>query len=99
MRWSQHDRLSENQGARCGSIRQRYVARAIAMLILDFMKFEVLEKDFPDYLARLPARFCRSTLAALHHMKPQREKSDGVLRSWERGLLPVSNACWMLHQD
>ena len=32
--------------------------RTIAMLILDFMKIELSEKDFPDFLAMLPARFC-----------------------------------------
>ena len=49
--------------------------------ILDFMKFEVTEWDFPVFLATLPVRFCRTTLAsfqALDHMKPQRERSDGV---------------------
>ena len=58
-------------------------ARTIEMLILDFMKFVVLEEDFPDFLARRPARFCSTTVASfpipLHHMKPQRERSDGVV--------------------
>ena len=44
---------------------------------------------------------------ALHHMKPQRERSDGVRlggisfsfrADGKEGLLPVSNECWMVHQ-
>ena len=31
----------------------RCVARTIALLILDFMKFIVSQEDFPDFLARL----------------------------------------------
>ena len=44
-------------------------------------------------------------------MKPQRETSDGIgpvrlrgyffffSRSWERRTAPVSDVCWMVHQD
>ena len=51
--------------------------------LIDFMKFEVSEWDFPDFLARLPARFCSSAspwlhFQALNHIKPQRERRDGV---------------------
>ena len=42
----------------------RCVARTIARLILDFMKFVVSEEDFPDFWARRPARFCRATTAS-----------------------------------
>ena len=48
---------------------------------------------------------------ALHHMKPQMERSDGagpdrlgVISSsfcpnGKEGLLPVSDDCWLVHQD
>ena len=55
---------------------QRCVARTIAMLILDFMKFEVSEKDFPDFLERLPARFCRTDLASFPSI-PSQETTEG----------------------
>ena len=53
------------------------------MRILDFIKFKVSEKDFPDLLARLSARLCSTTVhwlhfQALHYMKPQRKRRDGV---------------------
>ena len=91
------------------------------MLILDFMKFRnmtyrISEYDLPDFLARLPARFCSTTVPwrhchALHHIDPQRKKSVAVGPSrlgaisscfrahGEKGLLPVSDVCWMVHQN
>ena len=36
----------------------------MAMLIVDIMKFEVSEQDFPDFMVRLPARFCSTTWAS-----------------------------------
>ena len=42
----------------------RCATSTIAILILDFMKFEVSEKDFPDFLAWLRARFCIPSLDA-----------------------------------
>ena len=92
------------------------VTHTIAMLILAFMKFEVSELDFPDFLARRPAKFCSATATwlhfqTLHHMKPQRERSDGVgpdslggisssfHAHWIEGMLPVADECWMVHQD
>ena len=63
----------------------------IEMLIFDFMKFEVSEQDFPDFLARLPARFCSATVPwllfqALCHIKVQKERSDGVGRGRVGGI-------------
>ena len=57
--------------------------RTIAILILDFVTLEVSEYDFLYFLARLPARHFSTTVPwlhfqALHHMKPQRERRDGV---------------------
>ena len=73
------------------------------------MPFEV--SDFPDLLARLPARFCSTKSASLHNMKPKRERSNGVGPSRlgcissplhvhrKEGLLPVPDECWILYQD
>ena len=76
------------------------------------MKFEVSAWDFPDFLAWLPARFFVVLpwlhFQALHPMKPQSERRDGVgpgkpgwifsIRAHEKvGLLPVSDECWMVH--
>ena len=59
-----------------------FVALTIAIPILHFMKFEVPEKDFPDFLARLPARFVALPWLHSKHSitcnQPQRERSDGV---------------------
>ena len=81
----------------------RCVACTIAIHILVFMPFEV--SDFPDLLARLPARFCSTKSASLHNMKPKRERSNGVGPSRlgcissplhvhrKEGLLPVPDEC------
>ena len=49
----------------------RCVARAIAMLKVDFIKFEVSELDFNDFFAMPSASFCSCLhFQALNHMKP-----------------------------
>ena len=72
---------------------RRCVARTIAMLILEFMKFAVAELDFPDFLPRLHARFCGTWLhfQALRPTKPQRARSDGV----GPGSLEVKKDCFL----
>ena len=71
----------------------------IEMLIFDFMKFEVSEQDFPDFLARLPARFCSATVPwllfqALCHIKVQKERSDGVGRGRVGGIFFFFSRSW-----
>ena len=74
----------------------RCVARTIAMLIHDFMKFRLLA-----LLGLIPNT---------PPMKPRRERSDGVgldslggisaLRArGKEGQILVSDKCWMVHQD
>ena len=36
------------------------------VLILDFMKLDGVEQDFPDCLVRLPATFCSTSVHWLH---------------------------------
>ena len=56
------------------------VARTIARLILDFMKFVVSEEDFPDFWARPPARFCRATTASF----PSTGRNTGFVVPWPK---------------
>ena len=80
----------------------RCVAHRIAMLILAFMKFEVSELDFPGFLARLPARYCSTTLASFRNSPSHvgLDRLGGISSSFRapgKGLLPVSDECWMVH--
>ena len=57
------------------------------MLILDFMKFEVSESiGLTDFLARLPAGFCSTTLAPFlctpSLETPHRERCDGAIEKF-----------------
>ena len=58
----------------------RCVGRTIAMLILDFMKLVVSEQDFPDFLARRPARILASFPSTPSHETTKGEK----WRRWSR---------------
>jgi hypothetical protein len=90
----------------------RCVVRSIAMLILDFMKFVVWESDFLISWLGFLHDFVELTslpFQALHLMKPQRVRNDGVGRGrhgnisstfhahGKEGLLLVSE-CWTMHQ-
>ena len=46
----------------------------------------------PDFLARLPARFCCSTILASF------PRTQSLETTMKEGLLPVIDECWMAHQ-